>query len=93
MGESNREQRGKRGRWEKEEWLGGGRNLGRSRADSIDLNGVLRLGTLLWNEHSLGADCCVCMCHYSATDALHHKLFGLMEQAFLNPWKLSGTEC
>lgn len=63
MRESNREQRGKRGRGEEEkEWLRGGRNLRRRRADFIGINGVLRLGTLLWNEHSLGADWCVCMC-------------------------------
>lgn len=70
MGESNREQRGKRGRGEKEkEWLRGGRNLGRRRADSIDLNGELRLGMLLWNEHSLGADWCV-LCVTTAPQTL-----------------------
>lgn len=95
MRESNREQRGERGRGEGErEWLRGGRDLRRRRADFMDINGALRLGTLLWNEHSLGADWCVCMCRWSITEAVHLKHFGLMEQAFfLSPWKLSGTEC
>lgn len=35
------------------EWLTGGRRLGRRKGeDFIDLNRVLRFGTLLWNEQS-----------------------------------------